>query len=196
MTLLDAFDGASQARVGDVAARRRATRVESGGAECSPRPPRTERPPRSIEMALLDRELRTTGTAIVELWPTRSDDASPEHRLGARRRRMDGEPDDGRVRVKTAPGPVSERALEQLARLRVPVLLDFNCSASATRTYSPGRGHQRRGDAGRSRAALRAWATSSITRDWPHVSSRSEPRRERALNARPHPDRPLRRRRR
>jgi O-succinylbenzoate synthase len=83
-----------------------------------------------VEMALLDRELRHFVLSIGELWPPRS--ATPrqstvsalddrEWHLGAT---------DRRVRVKTAPGPVSERTLEQLSRLRVPVLLDFNCSAT------------------------------------------------------------------
>ncbi len=83
-----------------------------------------------VEMALLDRELRDNVLSIGELWPPRS--ATPrqntvsaldglEWHLGVL---------DRRIRVKTAPGVVSERALEQLSRVRVPVLLDFNCSAT------------------------------------------------------------------
>jgi O-succinylbenzoate synthase len=84
-----------------------------------------------IEMALLDRELRDNVLSIGELWPLRG--ATPrqstvsaldalEWRFGSL---------DRRVRVKTAPGVVSERALEQFSRLRIPVLLDFNCSATS-----------------------------------------------------------------
>ena len=82
-----------------------------------------------VEMALLDRELHNYVLSIGELWPPRT--ATPrqstvssldalEWHLGSQ---------DRRVRVKTAPGVVSERALEQFSQLRVPVLLDFNCSA-------------------------------------------------------------------
>jgi O-succinylbenzoate synthase len=82
-------------------------------------------------MALLDRELRDNVLSIGELWPLRG--ATPrqstvsaldalEWRFGSL---------DRRVRVKTAPGVVSERALEQFSRLRIPVLLDFNCSATS-----------------------------------------------------------------
>jgi O-succinylbenzoate synthase len=84
-----------------------------------------------VEMALLDRELRHHVLSIGELWPLRS--ATPrqstvsaldalEWHLGV---------NDRRVRVKTAPGVVSERALQQFSQLRVPVLLDFNCSATS-----------------------------------------------------------------
>jgi O-succinylbenzoate synthase len=84
-----------------------------------------------VEMALLDRELRHYVLSIGELWPIRSATPrqstvsaldAPEWRLAV---------NDRRLRVKTAPGEVSERALEQFSRLRVPVLLDFNCSATS-----------------------------------------------------------------
>jgi o-succinylbenzoate synthase len=38
--------------------------------------------------------------------------------------------DVARVRAKTAPGSLSRAALERLATIEVPVLLDFNCSAN------------------------------------------------------------------
>lgn len=84
-----------------------------------------------IEMSLLDRELHSRVMSVGELWPPRAitprqstvsalDDAEwVVHSL------------DARVRVKTAPGPVSERTLERLSGLSVPVLLDFNCSATS-----------------------------------------------------------------
>jgi O-succinylbenzoate synthase len=82
-------------------------------------------------MAVLDRELRRLSLSIGELWPPRFetpsqstvsvlDEETPWH-IDARSRR---------VRVKTAPGALSAVALERLSVLEVPVLLDFNCSAS------------------------------------------------------------------
>jgi O-succinylbenzoate synthase len=83
-----------------------------------------------VEMALLDRELRADDLDIAALWPRhfRTPVQSTVSLLD-----LDGEWEvEGvaRVRVKTAPGPVSAAALARLAQLDVPVLLDFNCSAS------------------------------------------------------------------
>ena len=83
-----------------------------------------------IEMALLDRELRRDGRSITELWtpqgmtPTQQtvsimDDTS-----------WSISDEAARVRVKCAPGSVSASAREQLRDLKVPVILDFNCSAN------------------------------------------------------------------
>jgi o-succinylbenzoate synthase len=83
-----------------------------------------------IEMALLDRELRRDARPISDLWPplgatplqqtvsTLDDDAwfVSDHAV--------------RVRAKCAPGALSARAREHLRELRVPVILDFNCSAT------------------------------------------------------------------
>jgi len=83
-----------------------------------------------VEMALLDRELRAGGLSVASIWPRRF--VTP---LQATVSLLDeGEPwyvdaSAARVRVKTAPGPLSAFSLERLAALSVPVLLDFNCSA-------------------------------------------------------------------
>jgi o-succinylbenzoate synthase len=84
-----------------------------------------------IEMALLDRELRDNVLSIGELWPPRgrTPRQSTVSALDAREWKFDDL--DARVRVKTAPGALNDRALEQFSRLRVPVLLDFNCSATS-----------------------------------------------------------------
>ncbi len=82
-----------------------------------------------IEMALLDRELRRRVMSIGELWIPRTLTPRQSTVSALDEREWEVHSLDDRVRVKTAPGVVSERALEQLARLRVPVLLDFNCSA-------------------------------------------------------------------
>jgi o-succinylbenzoate synthase len=95
-----------------------------------------ESPPRRVvsalvEMAVLDRELRVVSRPIEELWPpqfstpTQStvsliDEETPW--------RVDAV--SQRVRAKTAPGPISSLSLKRLASLSVPVLFDFNCSAS------------------------------------------------------------------
>ena len=95
-----------------------------------------ETPPRRVasalvEMAILDRELRAHSLRIEDLWPPHYDtpsqstvslldETTPWHIDFAA----------SRVRVKTAPGSLGTSALERLAGLRVPVLLDFNCSAN------------------------------------------------------------------
>lgn len=83
-----------------------------------------------VEMALLDRVLRAWVMSAGELWPPRA--VTP--RQSTVSALDDGEwlvhSLDARVRVKTAPGPVSERTLERYSQLSVPVLLDFNCSAT------------------------------------------------------------------
>jgi O-succinylbenzoate synthase len=84
-----------------------------------------------LEMAVLDRELRASGRTIGDLWPR-------EHvaRVQSTVSLLDDAEwniDDRavRVRVKSAPGALSTAARERLASLRVPVLLDFNCSATS-----------------------------------------------------------------
>jgi O-succinylbenzoate synthase len=83
-----------------------------------------------VEMAVLDRELRLASRVVEEFWTPRFEtprqatfsllDDETEWRV-----------DDelARVRVKIAPGSLSERALDRLAQLSVPVLIDYNCSA-------------------------------------------------------------------
>jgi O-succinylbenzoate synthase len=84
-----------------------------------------------LEMALLDRELRASGRSIGDLWPARY--ATP---LQATVSLLDEDEwhvdrDVARVRAKTAPGTPSAWALERLAALDHPVLLDFNCTATS-----------------------------------------------------------------
>jgi O-succinylbenzoate synthase len=83
-----------------------------------------------VEMAFLDRELRADDTSVLSLWPRNF--ATP---VQATVSALDEEPwhvpfGVARVRVKTSPGPLSAWALERLRELSVPVLLDFNCSAT------------------------------------------------------------------
>ena len=83
-----------------------------------------------VEMALLDRELRLRSALVEDIWPPRFH--TPE--LATVSLLDDGDPWDiaasaQRVRVKTRPGPVGAVALERLATVTVPVLVDFNCSA-------------------------------------------------------------------
>ena len=84
-----------------------------------------------VEMALLDHELRAHDSDLATLWPAQFatplqatvsmiDLAVPWSVAGATR-----------VRVKTAPGALSDAALEALSALTVPILLDFNCSATS-----------------------------------------------------------------
>lgn len=83
-----------------------------------------------IEMAVLDRELHLTSRTIEELWGARF--ATPRQ-VTFSLLNDDGpwEVDEtvARVRVKIAPGALSARALDRLALLSVPVLVDYNCSA-------------------------------------------------------------------
>jgi O-succinylbenzoate synthase len=83
-----------------------------------------------VEMALLERELHGSGRSIEEIWTP-----VVETPLQATVSLLGDEPwevagDVVRLRVKTEPGTPSRRALERLAALQIPVLLDFNCSAS------------------------------------------------------------------
>jgi o-succinylbenzoate synthase len=84
-----------------------------------------------VEMALFDRELRASEDDVARLWPERFDtpttstvslldDDTPWV--------VDAEA--ARLRVKTAPGPLSALGRERLAGVNRPVLLDFNCSAT------------------------------------------------------------------
>jgi L-alanine-DL-glutamate epimerase-like enolase superfamily enzyme len=84
-----------------------------------------------IEMALLDHELRHRVMSIGELWPRRTTPPRQTTVSALDERTWEVSELEARVRVKTAPGVLSERALEQLSQLRVPVLLDYNCSATS-----------------------------------------------------------------
>ena len=84
-----------------------------------------------VEMALLDREMCSMGCSILDVWPAKV--VTP---LQATVSLIDGASEwrvpEGvaRVRVKTVPGALDVRSLERLSSLVVPVLLDFNCSAT------------------------------------------------------------------
>ena len=84
-----------------------------------------------VEMALIDRELRARSSDLATLWPAQF--ATPTQTtvsvIG-----LDVPWEVGgaaRVRVKTTPGALGDGALARLATLTVPVLLDFNCSATS-----------------------------------------------------------------
>ncbi len=82
-------------------------------------------------MAVLDRELRSVPCSIGALW--RENYATPRQvtfSLLVDEPEWLIERDVERVRVKTAPGQLNRRTLEKLDRLNVPILLDFNCSAT------------------------------------------------------------------
>ncbi|MCU1364137.1 MAG: menC [Acidimicrobiaceae bacterium] len=123
--------GAALVQLGDLVAREGAlppwTRVARLGNESPPRRVASA----LVEMAVLDRELRNASRSIDDLWPPRF--ATPSQSTVSL---LDTEtpwhidPASRRVRVKTAPGSLGTVVLERLATLRVPVLLDFNCSAN------------------------------------------------------------------
>jgi len=84
-----------------------------------------------IEMAVLDRELRVASRRVVDVWPPRFE--TPRQATFSL---LDDDiewlvdDDVARVRVKVAPGRLSERAIDRLALLLVPVVVDYNCSAT------------------------------------------------------------------
>jgi O-succinylbenzoate synthase len=84
-----------------------------------------------IEMALLDLELRVASTSIVELWPENFDTPTQETVSLLDESDWPLGNSVARVRVKSAPGRISERSLERLSQLKVPVLVDYNCSATS-----------------------------------------------------------------
>ena len=82
-----------------------------------------------LEMALLERELRSSHRRIDALWPQLC--VTP---LQATVSLLDDDiwhvgPDVERVRAKTSSATPGAWALERLSTLSVPVLLDFNCAA-------------------------------------------------------------------
>jgi o-succinylbenzoate synthase len=82
-----------------------------------------------VEMALLDRTLRVEGRTLADQWPPRYD-----VRTTATVSLLDDAPWTvdaavARVRVKCAPGELTPGALARLARLSVPVLVDYNATA-------------------------------------------------------------------
>ena len=81
-----------------------------------------------VEMALLDREARLRGDLISSLWPHNLDTPVQATVSILDREEWSVPTDVARVRVKTAPGPLTPRALDRLGELVVPILLDYNCS--------------------------------------------------------------------
>ena len=85
-----------------------------------------------LEMALLDREYRSRQLDVAALWPRRYDTPTQ-----ATVSLLDDdvpwtlEAGVARVRVKTAPGDPSRTARQRLEAVRVPILLDFNCSGQS-----------------------------------------------------------------
>jgi o-succinylbenzoate synthase len=87
-----------------------------------------------LEMALLDRELRATNSSIEALWPVRYD--TP---LQATVSLIDDavvaiDPSTKRVRAKLsghALAPTAFTLLGEIARRSLPVVLDYNCSATS-----------------------------------------------------------------
>ena len=90
-----------------------------------------------VEMALLDRELRAQGRWIENLWPRRYDTpVQATASLLDDETEWSIEPEVVRLRVKTAPGALSEAARARLSALEIPVLVDFNCSATGLEQVS------------------------------------------------------------
>jgi O-succinylbenzoate synthase len=85
-----------------------------------------------VEMAFLDRELRSQARSVLSLWPKTFDTPvqSTVSLVGGDDQWV-VDPAVARVRVKTAPGVLGSSAMRRLASLDHPVLLDFNCSASS-----------------------------------------------------------------
>jgi o-succinylbenzoate synthase len=83
-----------------------------------------------IEMALLDYELRLHGDDISSLWPKNFDTPNQATVSMVDLDEWSVATDVARVRVKTTPGTLAPSVLERLRVLAVPILLDFNCSAS------------------------------------------------------------------
>jgi len=119
------------ARLSDVVTREGALPSWSRVARLAASTPAANAAAALFEMAVLDRELRSASRSVEELWAPRF--STPRQATFSL---LDDETDwrvgdpVARVRAKIAPGPLSERALERLARLSVPVLVDYNCSAS------------------------------------------------------------------
>jgi len=84
-----------------------------------------------VEMALLDRELHWASMTIDELWPERFN--TPTQVTVSLLTDVDWFVDESvaRIRVKSAPGPIGDRTLDSLSRLGVPILVDYNCSATS-----------------------------------------------------------------
>jgi O-succinylbenzoate synthase len=83
-----------------------------------------------IEMALLDRELRRDERSITDLWSPIGDTPEQQTVSLLDETRWSIGNAAARVRVKCAPGSLSVQSRERLSHVGVPVILDFNCSAT------------------------------------------------------------------
>ncbi|HUY17492.1 MAG TPA: enolase C-terminal domain-like protein [Acidimicrobiales bacterium] len=121
---------AALARLEDVVTREHSLPSWSRVARLGSATPASNAAAALVEMAVLDRELRASSMDVEALWAPRFQtprqatfsllDDDTEWRV---------DETVARVRVKIAPGALSERALDRLAQLSVPVLIDYNCSA-------------------------------------------------------------------
>jgi O-succinylbenzoate synthase len=85
-----------------------------------------------VEMAMLDRELRCTQQDVTSLWPRNFDTPTVATvSLIEVDEPWDLDQDAARLRAKTSPGTLSRAAIDRARQVILPVLLDFNCSASA-----------------------------------------------------------------
>jgi L-alanine-DL-glutamate epimerase-like enolase superfamily enzyme len=82
-----------------------------------------------VEMALLERELRFARATIDSLWPVKFDTPSQATISLLDDGAVDLDPSVARVRAKLSGAPLDSVAFRKLESLRVPVLLDYNCSA-------------------------------------------------------------------
>ncbi len=110
-------------REGDVPHWSRVARLGSGS-------PRDNAAYALIEMALLDREMRRDEVVVEDAWTTLIE--TPWQATVSILGDQDWAIDERvqRVRVKCAPGALHTSAQRRLRDLRVPTLLDFNCSAT------------------------------------------------------------------
>ncbi|HUZ42121.1 MAG TPA: enolase C-terminal domain-like protein [Acidimicrobiales bacterium] len=82
-----------------------------------------------VEMALLERELRFARVTIDSLWPVKFDTPLQATISLIDESAIDLDPAVARVRAKLSGAPLNSVAFRTLESLRVPVLLDYNCSA-------------------------------------------------------------------
>jgi O-succinylbenzoate synthase len=82
-----------------------------------------------LEMALLDRELRATGSTIDSLWPVKFNTPVLATISLIDDTTFNVDPAASRVRAKISGSALNAGALRLLEEIPVPVLLDYNCSA-------------------------------------------------------------------
>ncbi len=117
-------------QLGEIAAREKALPLWSRVARLSAATPASNVATALFEMALLDRELRLAASSIGELWPEKFNTPTQATVSLLDESEWSFDQSVERVRLKSAPGLISEQMLERLSRLKVPVLVDYNCSAT------------------------------------------------------------------